>query len=138
MREYCKERQEYQEWLDSLKVGDKVVIERRCSSSTYSIAQIEKITPTRRITVGGYTFRSNGRVFNGGGYSYSSTYLKKFTPDILKVIEMQNIKRSVSNTFHSLYDKINGFTDEQYITFDKFFRENGFYDNWNKRIGFSC
>lgn len=125
-KEYWEEKQKYQEWLDSLKVGDRVVIERKYMGSTYLIAKIEKITPTRRIVVGGYTFRSNGIIFGGG---YSSIYLKKFTPDILKVIEMQNIKRNVRITFHNLYDNINKYTDEQYITFDKFFKENGFYNN---------
>ncbi|WP_268623920.1 hypothetical protein [Paenibacillus alvei] len=46
-----------QEWLDSLQVGDEVIV-----SSPYrkSIANIERITPTRRIVVGNITFNSSG------------------------------------------------------------------------------
>lgn len=47
-----------QEWLDSLHVGDEVVVTNRYR--TY-VAKIDRITPTRQIKVGGITFDSKGR-----------------------------------------------------------------------------
>lgn len=126
MTEYWKEKQEYQKWLDSLKVGDVVVIEHWYYGTTYYIEKIRKITSTRRIVVGNYTFRSDGQVFGGG---YSSTYLREYTPEIVEKIKQQNIQRNVKNKLIEFSEKGFRLTDEQYIAFDNFFKEQGFYDD---------
>lgn len=48
---------ERQEWLDSLQVGDEVVVSNRYRKY---IAKIDRITPTRRFKIGSITFTSSG------------------------------------------------------------------------------
>ena len=124
--DYKKEKQEYQKWLNSLKVGDVVVIEHWYFGTTYSIEKIQKITATRRIVVGNYTFRSDGKVF---GSNYSSVRLREYTPEITEKIKQQNIQRNVKNKLIEFSEKGFRLTDEQYIALDNFFKEQGFYDD---------
>ncbi|MCK9592746.1 MAG: hypothetical protein M0Q91_12150 [Methanoregula sp.] len=50
------------EWLDSLKVGDDVAIDRyQYGKRTYSVRKIDKITPTRRFSINGAYYDKNGR-----------------------------------------------------------------------------
>jgi hypothetical protein len=45
------------EWLDNLKVGDKVAIDTgRFGDDCYRIVKIDRITPSRQIIAGGYRF----------------------------------------------------------------------------------
>ena len=52
------------EWLESLKIGDEVAVDTgRHGYKNYEIIKIERITPTRRISLEGrsWKFDSNGR-----------------------------------------------------------------------------
>ena len=120
-----KEKRKYQKWLDSLEVGDVVVVEHWNYGLSYYIKKIDRITPTRRIIVDNYIFTSDGRIY---GNRYSPTYLREYTPEIVKKIKQQNIKRNVRNKLVEFYNKNFQFTDEQFVTFDNFFQEQGFYE----------
>jgi hypothetical protein len=61
------ERDQRQQWLNSLKVGDEVAVNY---SKTYLIGKIERITPTRRFRVEGKscTFDSGGKEMGGDAW----------------------------------------------------------------------
>jgi hypothetical protein len=77
-----------QEWLNSLQVGDKVAMDIGSYGAVrYSISQITKITPTRRMTTAnGRTFKANGTEYGSGG-SFSSVWLQPVTDTIKERIE---------------------------------------------------
>jgi hypothetical protein len=58
------ERDQRQQWLNSLKVGDEVAVRHKSWSgrAPYTISVITKITPTRMFDVEGFT-----RIKNDGG-----------------------------------------------------------------------
>lgn len=66
---------ERQEWLDSLQVGDEVVVSS--SYRTY-IAKIDRITPTRRFKIGNVTFKPTG---TETGQSWSLRSIWEATPE---------------------------------------------------------
>ena len=53
-------------WIKTLKVGDEVVlIKSSWRGSKYSIKEVEKVTPTGRVVIGGVTFLPNGTKWGG-------------------------------------------------------------------------
>lgn len=94
-----------QEWLDSLKVGDRVAMDIGVYGSTqYVVATITKITPTRRMTT------SNNKTFNADGtqYGQGSSYsgrvqLEPPTPEILeRILRSRLIKALKAFKFEEL------------------------------------
>jgi len=76
------------EWLSSLKDGDKVAVEHNYyGTKSYTIVTIEKITPTRQIKVSGYLekFR-DGRLPRGDSRMSMgiSDCLVKITDEVLE------------------------------------------------------
>lgn len=77
--------QEYQKWLDSLKVGDEVYCTYTINWSRNDyvrydyVGKVIKITPTRVIKIGNLQFDKNGRLKGGGCGS-----IRPVTQDIKK------------------------------------------------------
>lgn len=88
-----------QEWLDSLKEGDKVALKSFYHSSfNYDIKEITKITPTRIIKVGGYEFNSDGRQRGRASAWGRSIYLEPVKQDVLDMVERNKLCTKVKNT----------------------------------------
>jgi hypothetical protein len=83
---------DYENWLASLQVGDEVCWYSRWHG--YRIAKIERITPTRQIKIGPYTFK-NGTC----GTDWQSRYrLEPVTDKVREAIR-----------YGELSGKVNGF-----------------------------
>lgn len=74
------------EWLKTLKVGDKVIVESRYKRT---ITTVEKITAAGNIKANGILFNSNG--MERGGGVWNTTYLKQATPEVIEEITNQAI-----------------------------------------------
>lgn len=89
-------------WLDQLKPGDKVAINRGSHFSPfYEILVVERITRTGQIVAGTHRFMPNGKMM--GRSSYYSCWLEPVTSKIIEAIEMRNI----TLRFQKLVDNIN-------------------------------
>ena len=79
--------EEEQNWLDSLKVGDSVVIETYGFGSRYVLGVISKISEKKRdFTVGNTKYRSSGSAY---GNSYHGSRLIQPTEEVLEIIQTQ-------------------------------------------------
>lgn len=83
-----------QEWLSSLKVGDKVAYDTgRYGATMWEVDAIEKITPKRNMVTGkGYSFNSDGicRVDSRNFYN-----LKPITDDVIEWIKRRNLLNKI-------------------------------------------
>ena len=85
-----KGEKEVANWIENLKVGDKVFINWRggCSLRT-----VEKITPAGNIKVNGTLFNANGQ--ERGGDVWSKSYLSEATPEEINSFrERMTIKKA--------------------------------------------
>lgn len=99
---------ERQAWLDNLKVGDEVCVDKsKFGEKQQSIVKVTKITPTRKIRVMNYNslFNKYGEYNNGWSY----TTLEIPTQKIRQEIRDKNRQGYVKNTDWSQVsqDKIN-------------------------------
>jgi hypothetical protein len=112
---------EKQEWLDGLKVGDIVAVKRYSPTGNheYSFRRIEKITPTRRMTVGGVVYK-NGEEMGCNGWSVPRDIIPA-TEEIASEITRKTILREISkfdfssldnDKLLSLYDVMKGLRNE--------------------------
>ena len=76
-------------WLRDLKVGDKVYVNEY---GVNHIREVERITPTGRLTVNGLVYNPHGR--EGGSTSYTHSRLSEWTPEREADIE-ENKRRQV-------------------------------------------
>lgn len=96
--------QEKQEWLDNLKVGDKVVIRTRYVKH---IKKVEKITKTRRIYV------ENGLKFNSDGTQYGRTgawdfnYIEPVTEELILEFKISRLVREIEDVNWNLVNYAN-------------------------------
>jgi hypothetical protein len=76
------EREQRQQWLNSLKVGDEVAVDQGKFSRKYAILTIEKITPTRRFRLSGVSevFDNTGREMGAG--AWGSDHMEPITDAI--------------------------------------------------------
>jgi hypothetical protein len=84
---------EYQTWLNGLKVGDKVaLLYRRYGETSYSIAKIEKITPTRQIKLDGYATKfKNGDMIDTSTWKTTTNRIVPITDDVKEYIEKKRL-----------------------------------------------
>lgn len=81
---------ENKDWLNNLKVGDKViVVTKHYNSRGYEIRQIDRITPTRQIVIDGRRFK-NGVLPTGDIWSPTRVYLMQATAE--NIAQVKNIK----------------------------------------------
>lgn len=66
-------------WIENLKVGDNVFVNRRGGCS---LRRVEKITPAGNIKVNGLLFNANGQ--ERGGDVWSKSFLSEATPEEIK------------------------------------------------------
>lgn len=86
-----------QEWIKALKVGDKVAIRsyQRWGVSPYTVATINKITPTGRLKLdNGKEFNADGSLRGGGSWSITSN-IEPITDEVLSVIRKHKLVSSV-------------------------------------------
>ena len=83
------DRDEYQNWLNCLKVGDKVAYYRsHYGDVDYSIVKIEKITPTRQIKLDGYMTKfKNGEMIDTSAWKTSTNKIVPITDEVREYIE---------------------------------------------------
>lgn len=76
-------------WLNNLKVGDKVIVE---NMNWKRITTIEKITPTRQIKLVGYNrrFKDGSQI---GSYGYNVPWLSEWTQEKENVIMINATKK---------------------------------------------
>lgn len=86
-----------QEWLDSLKEGDKVAIRSYGLGGGFSIRTITRITPKRIIKVGTYEYNSKGEQRGLERWDRGSDILP-ITQEILDYLEKTKLVREISNT----------------------------------------
>jgi hypothetical protein len=84
---------EYQTWLNGLKVGDKVaLLYRHYEDERYSIEKIEKITPTRQIKIVGYETKfKNGDMIDTSPWKTTTHRLVPITDEVKKFIEKKRL-----------------------------------------------
>lgn len=86
---------ENKDWLNDLKVGDKVFVVK---SSNFGIEKqlkkVIRITPTRRIVVDNLTF-INGVLSGNNGFKTSSIYLEQVTENSLKEYNQNKFKKLI-------------------------------------------
>lgn len=81
---------ENKDWLNDLKVGDKViVVTEQYNSRGYEIRQIDRITPTGQVVVDGRRFK-NGVLPKSDTWSLTRVYLIQATED--EIARVNNIK----------------------------------------------
>jgi hypothetical protein len=75
------------EWLDTLKVGDEVLVTGRY---TCEIRKIEKITPTRQIKIGAWTFRNGWHSSSDRfGYGFRIEPVTQKMRDHIRKVELE-------------------------------------------------
>ncbi len=82
------------EWLISLKVGDRVLIESGSFSKNYLFKNVIKITPTQ-IIVGNDEYKERFRRQDGrrvGDSGYSRGYLVEQTPELIAELEIKKLQ----------------------------------------------
>lgn len=79
-------------WLDKLKVGDKVFIRYNYDGSL-QLSEVERITPTRQVVVDGIRFKDGRYAYPR---SYYANFLEEATPDkIRKYIEDNKVVKKI-------------------------------------------
>lgn len=99
------QQNERQEWLDNLKVGDKVAMDLGSFGfRNWTITEITKITPTRRMeTKNGYKLSNNGYEMGKKDAWTPSRKIVPLTEDILNEIKKKKLLSNIDNTdFKSL------------------------------------
>lgn len=91
--------EDYQKWLDSLKVGDVVCYNALNFGRKFIVARVEKITPTRRFVIGGLKFNNNGSHRLSDYHSYS---IEPYTDKIKNEEEYRKIYQIVVNKTHDM------------------------------------
>lgn len=82
---------ENKDWLNDLKVGDKVFIRYNYDGSI-GLSKVERITPTKQIIVNGMRFK-DGRC----AYSrYHANFLEEATPDKIRKYNEDNFVQEVA------------------------------------------
>jgi hypothetical protein len=88
---------ERQEWLDSLKEGDKVALRHNgYSTDSYLIREITRITPKRIIKVGNIEYNNKGQQ-RGRGTWDRGVDIVPITQDILNRIEKSRLVSEISD-----------------------------------------
>lgn len=85
------------EWLESLKVGDKVFVR---GHFTKAIRPVEKINKGS-IKVGGTLYNKTDGYQKGGDVWYR-TYIEEVTDDILKEVQRENKAMNIEMMLHGL------------------------------------
>lgn len=80
----------FQLWLDSLQEGDEVAIESRSYGIKYDIYKVNRITPSRIIKVGSWTFDKSGRQ-RGDTTWGRGVYIGPITENVKKHIRRRKI-----------------------------------------------
>ena len=87
---------ENKDWLNDLKVGDKViVVTEYYNSRCYEIRQIDRITPTRQIIIGEMRFK-NGALPRDA-WATVWTYLMQATAENIARVKNIKYKQKVFN-----------------------------------------
>lgn len=84
-------------WLDKLKVGDKVFIRYNYDGSLW-LSEVERITPTRQIVVDGMRFKDGRHAYS----RYYANFLEEATPDKIRKYEEDKFVQEVGKKFKSL------------------------------------
>lgn len=93
---------ENKDWLNDLKVGDKViVVTEHYGSRGYEIRQIDRITPTKQIVVDGRRFK-NGELPTSDIWSPVRVYLIQATEDEIARVNNIKYKQSVFRKLREL------------------------------------
>lgn len=84
---------EYQNWLDGLKVGDKVALfYQQYGTVDYSIVKVEKITPTRQIKLDGYSIKfKNGDMIDTSTWKTTTRRIVPITDEIRGFLEKKKL-----------------------------------------------
>ncbi|KKL03903.1 hypothetical protein LCGC14_2621460 [marine sediment metagenome] len=101
------------EWLENLKVGDRVVINTTSygSQGDNSVSVVERLTKTLIITKGGRKFRRNDGLSPGGEWSKDT--LQEPTPEAVDRIRQANLANKLRHydwkplplaTLRAIYD----------------------------------
>lgn len=88
---------ENKDWLNDLKVGDKVFIRYNYDGSI-SLREVERITPTKQIVI-------NGMMFKDGRCAYSKYYanfLEEATPDKIHKYNEDKFVQEVAKNLRNL------------------------------------
>ena len=94
---------EYNEWLKSLKVGDKVTVVRSYYGTlSYSFAEIEKITPTGLVKVKGHERKYKDGHETGLGTWSVGTRIEPVTDEIINSIKVKKLKNSITETIKNI------------------------------------
>lgn len=98
-------------WLASLKPLDKVALEGKYNGSSheYSVATVERVTPTGRIWLtSGEQYRNDGtlikKVTGRASWGEPSYKLVELTPEILQGIDTRIRKRNLRAQIETLLD----------------------------------
>ena len=81
------------EWLANLKPGDQVIV-HWSHYDQYSIANVERITPTQIVISNTKFRRSNG--WRIGGNEWATTYIQEPTQDLLEKAETIRLQKSMA------------------------------------------
>jgi hypothetical protein len=86
----------YHEWLDNLKVGDKVALacDSGWSRRTYKVLEISRMTPTQAVCFNDGRFRLKDGFVIGGGYSQ----VEPVTERVLQAMEADSLRAWFSST----------------------------------------
>ena len=84
----------------NVTIGDKVIISSRFGGE--KIGTVEKITSKGFIKVNNILFTDWGR--ERGGDTWSCSYIKQATPELIQQVEQTNFRKYVLNKLHSLQD----------------------------------
>ena len=92
------EREQRQQWLNGLKVGDSVAIPLGgWGRKDWAIKKIEKITPTRRMVIGSTTFDSSGREMGKKDGWSSRSNIYPVTNEVKETIARNNALYHINN-----------------------------------------
>lgn len=80
------------DWVKNLKIGDKVVVERRGLHSLQRIDIVKNITPTGLINVSGTLYRADG---SSRGNDWTSEQLLECTKEVELEINKKKVIRKV-------------------------------------------
>lgn len=92
-------------WLDGLKVGDSVAIRNDGYGITrYRIANIEKITPTRKFIISRIKFDNRGNEITKNGMWRIKGEIVPVTDDVLSSINRETALSFINSCKFSEYD----------------------------------
>lgn len=97
------------EWLNDLKVGDKVfVITEQYGSRSRALKKVEKITPTKQIVINNIHYK-NGFAPRGGTWITTTMYLEQATiarlNDYYNLIYAQKVLAKIKNVNAITYEQ---------------------------------